>query len=72
MSTIRPTTCECGFDSADFITRHDISPGARFECPGCGDERTVSFSEAVSDEIYGDANGVILAEGDQHLTHDIR
>jgi uncharacterized Zn ribbon protein len=72
MSTIQPTTCECGFDCADFISRHDIAMGARFECPVCGDARTVSSSQAVSEEIYGDANGVILADGDQQLTHGFR
>jgi hypothetical protein len=71
MSTIRPTTCECGYDCAEFIARHDISAGARFECPVCGGERTVSV-EPTSDEVYGDANGVILAESHQHLTHDLR
>ena len=72
MSTIRPTRCECGYDCADFIARHDISTGARFECPVCGAERTVSPTGSTSDEVDGDANGIILGEGQQHLTHDFR
>jgi hypothetical protein len=75
MSTIGPTTttCECGYDCADFISRHDIAAGARFECPVCGDVRTVSsLPGPSSDEIDGDANGLFLAEGEQYLAHDIR
>jgi hypothetical protein len=72
MSTIRPTTCECGSDCADFIARHDISAGARFECPECGGERTVSSAGSTSDEVYGEANGIIVGEGQQHLTYDLR
>jgi hypothetical protein len=34
MSTI--VECECGFDSADFVSQHQIGDGARFECPLCG------------------------------------
>ncbi len=66
------TICECGFDCAEFISRHDIAQGARFECPACGDVRTAALAGVSSADVYGDANGVVVGEGHKHLTHDVR
>ena len=64
------THCECGYDCADFISRHDIAEGAHFECPACGAGRLAVAREATSAGV--DCDGVILRHAEQHLTHDLR
>jgi hypothetical protein len=67
------TTCKCGFDSAEFISRHDIADGARFECPVCGAEREARLPEPGSHEVGGESNGSLIAgETQKHLPHDLR
>jgi hypothetical protein len=29
------TLCPCGFDCSDFLAHHQISAGARVNCPAC-------------------------------------